>query len=135
MLCFLFFVAVAAKFREPKFFLKIFLIKGEKNYTFLWIYLHLLTLFRMGFYGAAHRWEGGEWQKGPPSLKSVANILQWWNFAQLYITHGRSKKYINHMTHHLISADINIFSTEISKFFCIKKQRYRLDFDTQFLIF
>ena len=28
----------------------------------------------MGFFGAAHGW--GEGQKGPPSLKSVAHILQ-----------------------------------------------------------
>ena len=35
-----------------------------------------LTLFRMGFFGAAHGWGGGEGQKGPPSLKFVAHILQ-----------------------------------------------------------
>ena len=33
----------------------------------------LLTLFRMEFFEAAHGWEG---QKGPPSLKTVAHILQ-----------------------------------------------------------
>ena len=86
-----------------------------------------------GLFGQLTNGKGG--QKGPPSLKSFAHILQWWNLAQLYITYWRSKKYINHMTHHLISADISIFSPEISKFFCIKKHRYRLDFDTQFLIF
>ena len=32
------------------------------------------TLFRMGFFGAAHGWVGVE--KGPPSLKSVTHILQ-----------------------------------------------------------
>ena len=31
-----------------------------------------LTLFRMGFFGAAHGWGGGV-QKGPPSLKSVTH--------------------------------------------------------------
>ena len=37
-----------------------------------------LTLFRMGFFGAAHGWGGGGrgGQKGPPSLKSVTHILQ-----------------------------------------------------------
>ena len=91
--CFLFsfLVAVATKFREPKFFLKIFLIKWEKNYTFLGIYLHLLTLFRMDFLGLLTDGKGSG-QKGPSSLKSVAHILQWWNLAQLYITYGRSKK-------------------------------------------
>ena len=118
---FSFFVAVAAKFREPKFFLKIFLIKWEKNYTFLWIYLHLLTLFRWAFWGCSLMGKGGG-QKGPPSLKSVAHILKWWNLAQLYIIYGRSKKYINHMTHPLTFADISIFSPEISKFFCIMYQ-------------
>ena len=38
-----------------------------------------LTLFRMGFFEAAHGWGGG--QKGPLSLKSVTHILQWWNLA------------------------------------------------------
>ena len=37
------------------------------------------------------------------------------------------------MTHPLSSADISIFSQEISKFGYIKKYRYRLDIDTQFL--
>ena len=67
---------------------------------------------------------------GPSSLKSVTHILQWWNLAQLYLTWGRPKKYINHVTHPLISAGISIFSPEISKFCYIKKYRYRLDFDT-----
>ena len=31
----------------------------------------LLTLFRMGFFGPAHGWGGG--QKGLPSLKSVTH--------------------------------------------------------------
>ena len=40
---------------------------------------------------------------------------------------------MNHVTHLSTSADISIFSSEISKFCCIKKYRYRLHFDTQFL--
>ena len=43
-------------------------------------------------------------------------------------------KYINHVTHPLSSADISIFSQEISKFCYIKKYRYRLYFDTLLLI-
>ena len=31
----------------------------------------MLNLFRMGFFGAAHRWGGG----GSPSLKSVTDII------------------------------------------------------------
>ena len=38
------------------------------------------------------------------------------------------------MTHPLSSADISIFSPEISKFCYIKKYRYRLHFGTLFLI-
>ena len=42
---------------------------------------------------------------------------------------------MNHVTHPLNSADISIFSPEISRFCCIKKYRYRLHSSTQFLIF
>ena len=41
---------------------------------------------------------------------------------------------MNHVTHPIASADISIFSPEISKFCYYKKYRYRLHFDTQFLI-
>ena len=41
---------------------------------------------------------------------------------------------MNHVTHILSSADISIFSREVSNFCYIKKYRYRLDFDTRFLI-
>ena len=90
-----------------------------------------LTLFRMGIFGAAHGSRG----KMAPSLKSVTHMLQWWNLALLYLTKRRSKKYMNHVTHSLSAADITIFSPEIIKFCYIKKYRYRLHFDTYFLIF
>ena len=48
---------------------------------------------------------------------------------------NKSKKYMNHVTHPLGSADISIFSPKITKFCYIKKYRYRLHFDAQFLIF
>ena len=41
--------------------------------TFLQTESNCLTLFRMGFFGAAHGWGG---QKGLPFLKSVTYILQ-----------------------------------------------------------
>ena len=41
---------------------------------------------------------------------------------------------MNHVTHLLSSADISIFSSEISKFCYIRKHRYRLHFGTWFLI-
>ena len=63
-------------------------------------------------------------------IKSVTHILQRWNVAQLYLTQRRSKTYMNHVTQPLSSADISIFSPEISKFRYFKKYRYRLYFDT-----
>ena len=38
------------------------------------------------------------------------------------------------MTYPLTSVDISIFSPQINKFYYIKKDKYRLDFDTYFLI-
>ena len=97
----------------------------------IYYFVIVLTLFRMGIFGASYGWGG---QKGPPSLKSVTNILQWWNLEQLYLTSQlylrRIKKYMNHVTHLLSSADISIFSPEISKYCDIKIYRYRLHFDT-----
>ena len=93
--------------------------------------LHFLTLFS-SLSRAAHGW--GKAKKPPPSLKSATHILQQWNLAQLYLTQRRSKKYMNQVTHPLNSADISIFSLEISKFCHIKKYRYRLHFDISFLI-
>ena len=84
----------------------------------------------MDFFGAAHEWGKGGGAKNAPSLKSVTHILQWWNLAQLCLTQRKSKKYMNHVTHPLSSADISILSPEINKFSYIKKYRYRLYFDT-----
>ena len=64
---------------------------------------------------------------------SVTRILQWWNFTQFNLTLRRSKKYINHVTHTISSADISIFSPEISNFCYTKKYRYRFYFNTKFL--
>ena len=85
-----------------------------------------LTLFRMGFFGFAHGWGRAD----PPSLKSVTHILHWWNVSHIYLTQSTSKKYINHVTHPLGSADLSIFSPEIRKYHNMKKYRYRLYFDT-----
>ena len=63
-----------------------------------------------GFSGLLMDRRGGARTKRPPSLKSVTHILQQrWNLAELYLTQGRSKKYINRVTHPLSSADISIF--------------------------
>ena len=99
--------------------------RSRNSFDVIFTKLNALTLFRMGFFGAAHGWGS----KKVPSLKSVIHILQWWNLAQLYLTQRRSKNYINHVTHPLRSADISIFSSEISKICYNKKYRYRLYFD------
>ena len=65
--------------------------------TIFMLKVHVLILFRMGFFWAAYRWGGTFW---PPSLKSVTHILQWWNLAQLYLTSGKSPKYI-YITWHI----------------------------------
>ena len=62
-----------------------------------------LTLFRMGIFGAAHGWGQGGGKKAP--LPKICH-----NLAQLYLTQKRFKKYINHVTHPLSSADISIFT-------------------------
>ena len=80
-------------------------------------------LFRDGWGGA----EGGK--KAPP-LHISHNDETW----RSYTLPKRFKKYINHVTRTLNSAEISIFSPEISNFFCIKKYRYRLHFNTEFLI-
>ena len=54
-------------------------VLNQKRLTFL---KFPLTLFRMGFFGAAHGWERG-WAFCP---KPTTQILQWWNLAQLYLT-------------------------------------------------
>ena len=73
-------------------------------------------------------------QKVCLSLKSVTHILQWWNLVQLYLTYRRFKKYMDHVTPTLISADISIFSPENRTFCHIKKYWYRLHFDAMVLI-
>ena len=53
---------------------------------------------------------------GPPYyMKFVTYIPQLWNMAQLYLP-KEDLKWVNYVTHSLISANINIYSTEIIKF-------------------
>ena len=91
----------------------------------------ILTLFIQD--GHFRGWSGMGGAKRSP-LPKITYILQWWNLAQLYLTERRLEKYINHVTHPLSSADISIFSPEISTFCYTKKYRYRLHFGTKFLI-
>ena len=59
----------------------------------------------MGLFRAAHGW--GQGQK---RLKSVTNILQWWNFYTL------PKEDSKDVTHDLSSLDISIFHKKSANF-------------------
>ena len=78
----------------------------------------------MGFFGAARGWGvcgGRGLLNSSPSLKSVTHILQWWNLAQLYLTKRRSKKYMNHVTYPLSSAD-SIFFRKSANFVILRNK-------------
>ena len=78
-------------------------------------------------------WDGVG-QKGPfpkichtyPQLMKLGTVI-------LYLKKIK-KKYMNYVTQTLRSADISVFSPEISKFCSVKKYRYRFHFGTLFLI-
>ena len=81
------------------------------------------------FRGCSRIWGGR--QKGPPSLKSVTNILQWWTvipylkkIPKIYESRDTPLEFCWHSN----------FSPKISKFCYIKKCMCRLHFDTIFLI-
>ena len=129
----------------------IIIIKGKIFLTHEWkSYFHGLEIFKVlnwlmlqywktivgdfffnpiqdGLFPSCSRMEGGG-QKGLPSIKSATHILKWWNLAQLYLSQKRSKRYMNHVTHPLSTAEISIFLPEINKFCYIKKYRYKLYF-------
>ena len=79
----------------------------------------------MGLFGVTHG--RGETQKAP--LKPVTQILNGETWHSYTLPKENPKKYINHVTYCLSSADISIFSTEISNFCYIKKYGYRLHFN------
>ena len=124
--------ALEHNFKRLKLNLRLRLIFTSDNFTLLAlsiialiyfiIFSSTLTLFRMAFLGAAHRWGRGGGQKASLSLKSVTHILKWWNLAQLYLT---QRIYESHDTPCEFCWHHN-FSPEIS----FKKCRYRLHFDT-----
>ena len=90
--------------------------------------LNFLTLFRMGFFGAAHGW-GGEPKSPPPSkichtyptmIKLGTDIPYLKKFQKLYESPDTPFAFCWHQH----------FLPEISKFFYIKKYRYRFHLDT-----
>ena len=85
-----------------------------------------LTLFTMGFFGVAY---GSGCKKAHTSLKSVTHTLPWQNLLQLHLT-KENRKYMNHVTNPISSANISSFPPEIRKFCYINKYKYRFHFDT-----
>ena len=75
-----------------------------------------LTIFKMGFSGAAHGWGWG--QKGPLSLKSVTYPTMMKPCTVMPYQKKIQKLY--HVTQPMSPADISSFSLKISKFGCIK---------------
>ena len=84
----------------------------------------VFTLFKMGFFGAAHGW-GVQQGPTPLPIKSYKNET-WHSYT---VPKEDPKKDMNHVTHHLSSADISTFSPAIGKFCFIKRYRYRFHFD------
>ena len=81
-----------------------------------------LTLFRMGLFGTAHGW-GAKKATLPKIYYTYPAMMKPGTFIP-YLK--KIQKNINRVTHPLSSADISIFSPEISNFFYVKKYRHRL---------
>ena len=90
-----------------------------------------LTLFRMGFFGAAHEWGGPKKPPLPkichthPTMMKLGTVIPYLKkFQKLYESRETPLEFYWHQH----------FLTEISKFFYIKKYRYRFLLDAYFLI-
>ena len=76
----------------------------------------VLTIFRMGIFGAARGWA----LKKASLLKICHAYPTMMKLGSYTLPKKDQKKYMNHVMHYLSSADISIFSPEISNFCCIK---------------
>ena len=101
------------------------------------VIINPITLFRIGLFEAAHWWRarGGGVTKRPPFPKichayptkmKLGTVIPYLKKTE--------KKVLNHVTHPLSSADISIFSLEISKICYIRKHKCRLHFDNFLII-
>ena len=81
----------------------------------------------MGLFEAAHGWEAGAFWPPLPKICHTHPTMMKPGTVIPYLR--RTQNDINHVTDPLSSNGIIIFSPEISKFCCIKKYGYILDFD------
>ena len=116
--------------QKMKFSIKDFFSKYDIICRKLRIWSHLLkkslTLFRMGFFGAARRWGGAK--KATP-LENLSRISYNDETSHSYTLPKEVPKTIWITRQTLCSADISIFLPEISKFCHIKKYKYRFHLD------
>ena len=87
---------------------------------------------QMGLFRAAHGWRGGRGGAGCRKAlfsKICHAYAAMMKLGTLIPYQEKIQKYINHGMHPLSSADISIFSLEITRFWYIKKYRYKLHFD------
>ena len=87
----------------------------------------LLTLFRMGLFGAAHG-RGGVGQKGHPYPKICHTYPTIMKLGTILSCLKKIQKKPP-MKHPMSFGDISIFSPEIINFCYIKKYKYRLHFN------
>ena len=79
--------------------------------------IDVLTPFKMGFFGAAHGW-----REQKSLLPNICHTYPTRMKLGLVIPCPKKiQKNMNHVTYSLSSADISIFSPEISKFCYMKK--------------
>ena len=81
----------------------------------------------MGIFGAAHGWGGGQKRPLPKICQRYPKMMKP-GTAIPYL--NKIKKNMNPVTHSPSSANISIFSPQISKFSYLKKYKCRLHFDT-----
>ena len=91
--------------------------------------LSQITLFRVGLFGGCSWTGGGGMQKDSSLLKICHTYPTMKKFGTVMLYLRKIQKYINQVTHSLISTDVSIYLLEISNFCYIKKYRYRLHFD------
>ena len=101
------------------------------------VIINPITLFRIDLFEAAHGWrarEGGGHKKAPLpwNLSHISYKDETWDSYTL--PKEDRKKVLNHVTYPLSSADISIFSLEISKICYIRKYKCRLHFGNFLII-